>query len=60
MICLKEACALVIDMCAGQLERPNIFATTIYMHVCCNIKFEGLFPMYDVYHDDMESCQFFK
>ena len=26
---LEEACALVIDMCAGQLERPDIFGSII-------------------------------
>ena len=26
---LKEARALVIDMCSGQLERPNILASTL-------------------------------
>ena len=30
---LQEARALVIDMCAGQLERPNIPVTTIVLEV---------------------------
>ena len=32
---LLEACALVVDICAGQLEQPNILASTIA--TCCKM-----------------------
>ena len=36
---LQEARALVVDMCAGQLERPNIPVTTLYfsINICVTV-----------------------